>query len=665
MHPRSGKFQAGNSYQPLEPRQLLAGMFSLESGTLKLNFVDEASRVVITQDETDYKFILSEGEWSGQDGNGITGNGSATLRLEHDAIDQLFSGISFDESFTPYSNQGTILFHNVDLSPLGGNLFLRSHELITQTPGSQLNLNRASFTATNTYLPVAGNTINQIEDIGGNLHLKTGQDLHVRSITQAGNVSIQTEGNLDVSGSFIQANHLRLASEQSLNVQSFERFEVGTLSVAGADILVKADTDWHEDEIDFVTILRRLQLDSAGDVDIRTSETNSLGESSLAATRLVGTNHAENLTLNISGQLYGSPNSTIVVDQDASLTATNELHLGHHASSSIMIGGAARLTANQRYEFGILSESSLSVGEPGHTEFGSLDVFGSNISIHEDGRMRIESIRGERASLNATSSIFNTETAELDLEHLRLVTPAVVKLGEFAANRFVVDTLKVDANRIFLGGDGATFFTRINIQADGPVAISEDDSIIFVGDNYAESMRLTSAGSIFNATSTSIETEKSFHAFARERIRLANMPGDSFEVGGKATLNSRFSTIVGLQGTANFLQLSFETAYAHIRESSGMHLVDQAIAIDFILASDSYISDGDNLDLFVTRNARFQTPLGTLIGDSETSKLSFCQQVEFQVGDFAVVEDEAFVTIDEWFVPTGPYRQINIDARSC
>ncbi len=131
---------------------------------------------------------------------------------------------------------------------------------------------------------------------------------------------------------------------------------------------------------------------------------------------------ANQLTLQVNGNLTNTSNTQMILAGNLSATATGDIALANNPSDLIQVGGTTNLTASSgsialgRDGQVLLEDVTLAashgnilVGGLGHTELGLIDARAVNVAIHEDTAMVIRAaIANDQLVLSSGLSILNT-----------------------------------------------------------------------------------------------------------------------------------------------------------------------------------------------------------------------------------------------------------------
>jgi hypothetical protein len=131
---------------------------------------------------------------------------------------------------------------------------------------------------------------------------------------------------------------------------------------------------------------------------------------------------ANQLTLQVNGNLTDTPNTQLILASNLSATATGDLALANSRSDLVQVGGTTNLTAGSgSIALGsagkvllndvnlAASHGNIMVGGLGHTELGLINARAVNVAIHEDTAMVIRSaIADDQLVLSSGHSIRNT-----------------------------------------------------------------------------------------------------------------------------------------------------------------------------------------------------------------------------------------------------------------
>jgi hypothetical protein len=258
------------------------------------------------------------------------------------------------------------------------------------------------------------------------------------------------------------------------------------------------------------TIPRKLLVDGLANINGGTGDVT-----------LLAANRFGSLALNGGVVSVNEADSTVLTGVGAtSLNLTTVGTITDVANTAINVAGLANLNAGA---------NAITLGDNAGdtTNFGSLNLTGSAISITEDSST-------ELAAVSATSLTLNSNGAQTDTGNINVTGLA---------------TFNASGNSITFGnnlGENTNFGT-LNING-GAVSINEDSSMDLVGTNVLGSAALSATGAISDALATSVAV-----------TGLASFSGTSLSLGA---------------GTFNTGSITFNSAGAvNIAEDSNMDIV--------------------------------------------------------------------------------------------
>ncbi len=373
-----------------------------------------------------------------------------------------------------------------------------------------------------------------------------------------------TQFDISGTGTFDAATDVTLNDNagDTLNVLS------ATVSFSGSSIAIGG-----AGTADFL----RLNFSSTGHVSVQED----------SATALAGVSSADSLELHSTAGISDTLNATLTTNHDATFDAVNNILFGDSVTNVMTIGGLALFTG-----------ANVTVDAPGTMTFGSLNFNASAaVAITEDNSMLISGTNtAATASLTTTTgAITDDATADITVTGNASFTASgaggAVTIGDNAANNDLFGTLTfnsvgavniseddamvisgantagsasltaetgtitddatadmtVTGNTSFTAngaggaitiGDNAAnddAFGSLTFNSVGAVSITEDNDTMLAGANTANSLNLTSAGSITDAVATTVSVTTTADVSAQAAIQLADNATDSFVVGTAAT----------------------------------------------------------------------------------------------------------------------------------
>ncbi len=262
-----------------------------------------------------------------------------------------------------------------------------------------------------------------------------------------------------------------------------------------------------------------------------------------SATTLSGTNTAASLVLTSAGAITDDATADLAVTGNASLSGTS-ITLGDQAANDVNFG----------------SLTFTSAGAVVVTEDSATSVAGANTAN----------------TLSLTSAGAITDAAGASL--------AITGNAAFSGTSITISAAAT-AN-----------FGSLTFNSAGAVNITEDSDTQIAGANTANSLVLTSAGAITDATGATVNVTTT-SALAGTSISLTDNGADSFVAGGNAsfTASGGGAITIAAAGTANFGTLTFSTTGpVNITEDSSTALAATSSGGAITLNSAGAITDAEN-----------------------------------------------------------------------
>ncbi|OAI52333.1 hypothetical protein AYO46_05740, partial [Betaproteobacteria bacterium SCGC AG-212-J23] len=410
-----------------------------------------------------------------------------------------------------------------------------------------------------------------------------------------------------------------------------------------------------------------LTFNSAGAVDIALD----------SGTSFSGTSTADSLALASTGAITNAASASLTVSNNASFNGTS-IDLGNQSSDSMNFGsltynsgGAVSIAQNSAMVItGTNTADSLTL-----TSTGSItDVVGTSQTITNGASFSGTSITladdasdvlsmGTNASFTASgggaitvgavpggftsgSLTFNTTGAVNIIEISNTVLSGTSTAGSLLLNSGGTITddgtanVTVTNNASFIG-TGITLantyhFGTLTFNSSGAVDITEADATQITGSNTVDSLTLTSAGAITNASGTSIAVTNDA-SFSGTSVTLANNATDTLSVGGIASFTATAGAIsIPAAGTVNFGSLTYNsTAATSITEDSATQLSGTSAADSLALVSAGAITNAAATSQTITNGASFSGTSITLANNA-TDTLSVGGNASFTASAGAI-----------------------------
>jgi hypothetical protein len=234
--------------------------------------------------------------------------------------------------------------------------------------------------------------------------------------------------------------------------------------------------------------------------------------------------------------------------------------------------------------------------------FGSLTYnSGGAVNIAEDSATNITGTNTANSlMLASTGALTNAANATVAVTNSANFTGTSIDLGNQSG-----DTMN---------------FGSLTYNSGGAVNIAEDSATNIAGVNTANSLVLTSAGAITDATGASqTVTGNATYNAGSNAITLADNGTDVLSVGGTASFTGSAITVAAA-GSVNFGSLTYNSGGAvNIAEDSATNITGANTANSLVLASTGALTNAANATVAVTNNANFtgtSIDLGNQSGDT-------------------------------------------------
>jgi hypothetical protein len=344
------------------------------------------------------------------------------------------------------------------------------------------------------------------------------------------------------------------------------------------------------------------------------------------------------------GTLQFSANNSVTIqeDSDTSLVGSSSsdiLDLNSSGSIQDSIGASLAITGAAVFT----ASNSIGIGFDGTANFGTLTfVSGLGTTIRESS--------GTILTGNSSASLLNL----VSLGDLTDTTGASVVIngaasieasGSIQLNDQATDVLTVTGAAYFVAGtflevgsSGAANFGTLQFEANQAATIQEDSDSVLAGSSSAQSLLLTSAGSVTDQAATSVDIVDAAIVIANGSINLNDSATDVLVVGGFAEFEAATTINVGSLGAANFGTLRFDAAGAvTIQEDSNTDLRGASAAGTLVLQSTGHIWDLADVTLFVATDASFTASVDIRLADGPLNVLDVGGHADFNAGTDIVV----------------------------
>ncbi len=549
-------------FQPvrLEDRRLPDASFALTGAALTVDGFDAGDSLQISYDpgvgpgtET-YNLQLTTGIWDVAD----VGGGPFSLSPD---LHTLTVGAASLTDLTVDASSNALATVTQGTAFAAGNLTILS--------GGQVQLNNAS------------NDFDQIAITSDSVDLDDVDDLTVSHLQTTGDATLQTTGALD--------------------------------NAPGATIDVGGHASFHSSQI----VLGNHAGDSVHSATLSFQSAGSVEIHSDAAVMLSQSSSADSLDLSSTGDINDDAGASLQVTQQASFSATS-LRLGFEAGDDIRLGRVSSTTtgATELWE-----DDSTLIGTQIHADSAHL-ISSGTLTNSAGSSIHI----GNNASLEATSLTLGFEAGDdVQFGSLSIVSTGAAEVSEDDSTLFAgtvqADSLKsisagsisnaavaslqitshaaFEATSVTLGsalGDSINFGT---VAATTTLAteISEDSALVIDGTVQADSLKLTSTGSITNLANAELKITNNA-SFNGTSVKVGFEAGDSVHLGSLSAVT---------------------TGATEVSEDSSMLLTGTVQAASLRLVSTSSITNADNSTVDVSGNASLSgssVNLGFATGDN-------------------------------------------------
>ena len=331
-------------------------------------------------------------------------------------------------------------------------------------------------------------------------------------------------------------------------------------------------------------------------------------------TNLVGSSSSDSLDLSSSGSIQDSVGSSLTTSGAAVLTASNAIAIGFDGTANF---GTLTFVSG----LGTSIRESSSTILTGNSSASSLDLISlGNLTDTAGASVVI----GGVARIEATGSIqLNDQAADV---------LSITGAAHFLAGTFLE-----------VGSNGAANFGTLQFEANQQAIIQEDSATVLTSSSNAQSLSLTSAGSVTDQVGTSVNIVGDAAVTAGGSININDSATDVLVVGGFAELVAATTINVGSLGGANFGTLRFNAAGAvTIQEDSDTDLSGASAAGTLVVQSTGHIWDLADVTLVVVTDASFAAVTDIRLADGFLNVLDVGGHAVFGAGTDIVVGANGF-----------------------
>ncbi|MFO0975710.1 MAG: hypothetical protein U0996_04890 [Planctomycetaceae bacterium] len=525
-------------------------------------------------------------------------------------VDGFDAGDSLQISYDPGVGPGTETYNLQlttgiwDVADVGGGPFSLSPDLHTLTVGAASLTDLTVDASSNALATVTQGTA----FAAGNLTILSGGQVQLNNASNDFDQIAITSDSVDLGDvDDLTVSHLQTTGDATLQT-------TGALDNApGATIDVGGHASFHSSQI----VLGNHAGDSVHSATLSFQSAGSVEIHSDAAVMLSQSSSADSLDLSSTGDINDEAGASLHVTQQASFSATS-LRLGFEAGDDIRLGRVSSTTtgATELWE-----DDSTLIGTQIHADSAHL-ISSGTLTNSAGSSIHI----GNNASLDATSLTLGFEAGDdVQFGSLSIVSIGAAEVSEDDSTLFAgtvqADSLKsisagsisnaaaaslqitshaaFEATSLTLGaalGDSVSFGT---VAATTTLAteISEDSALVIDGTVQADSLKLTSTGSITNLANAELKITNNA-SFNGTSVKVGFEAGDSVHLGSLSAVT---------------------TGATEVSEDSSTLLTGTVQAASLRLVSTSSITNADNSTVDVSGNASLSgssVNLGFAIGDN-------------------------------------------------
>ncbi|MBN8602653.1 MAG: hypothetical protein J0M26_16580 [Planctomycetes bacterium] len=578
-------------------------------------------------------------------GTNISLNEDGTNSLSVGGLAYFNAGTSIAVGSNGTANFGTLRFtsitgtsiqedSNTDLSGVSAaaSLDLSSAGYIRDNNGTTINIGGAATLNATTSIDLNEDVTNSLQ-VAGLAYFNAGTSIAVGSdgsanfgslrFTSVDSTTIQEDSDTDLSGAS-SANSVVLTSagyigdntNATVNIVNDATFNAAT----SIDLNEEASNALTVGGLAYFNAGTSIGVGSLGTANFGTLRFTSIAGTTIqedSNTDLSGDSTALSLNLSSAGYIGDNNNATVNVTNSATFNAANSIDLDEDASNTLTVGGLAFFNAG----------SSIAVGSAGTANFGSLRFVSVNgTTIQEDSNTVLDDASSaDSLSLTSVGSIADNDDATINITNDATFNAGTsIDLNEVGTNSLAVGGLAYfnAGTSIGIGVDGTANFGSLRFTSALGTVIDEDSSTNLSGDSSAQSLMLTSSGTISDSTTATITIANDATFDADVNVSLNEEASNLLSVGGLAYFNAGSAISVGSAGSADFGSLRFvSVAGTAIQEDSNTDLAGASSAGSLDLTSAGYIGDNLNATVNITNNAIFDAATSITLADAATNNL--------------------------------------------
>jgi hypothetical protein len=359
-------------------------------------------------------------------------------------------------------------------------------------------------------------------------------------------------------------------------------------------------------------------------------------------TVLTGSNTANSLLLASTGALTDAAGASIVVDAtDAALSGAS-IVLSDNVGDALSVAGNASFTA----------AGGVTIGADGTVDFGTL-TFNSSagaVNVTEDnggtadGTDIVGTNTADSLALTSAGAITDGAAASITVDNgAATLSGTSITLADDTASLSVSGNASFTApSGIAIGADGLVNLGSLTFNSSsGAVNIAEDSTTgvlgtQLTGSNTADSLVLTAAGALTDATGASLVVDNGPAALSGTTIVLADQATDTLSVSGDASFAGNGGVTIGAAGTVNFGALTFNSSggVVDITEDStsgilGTQLTGSNTADSLILAAAGALTDATGTGVTIDNGNATVTGSSIVLADQGGDALTVSGTASF------------------------------------
>ncbi|MCU0878232.1 MAG: Ig-like domain-containing protein, partial [Pirellulaceae bacterium] len=578
--------------------------FAIDSGTFSPTGANNASTgdgtATITFDNTlnlsTSISVANTGAGAGTNNVTFAGGAIATATLIVNANQAgTTSAVDFSTAQTTFGTAGA---DSVSLTANGAGITDSTGSVNTQANAAQLSLSAAGQAIVlDNPANDFGNGVGANSITAGSLDIAdsgAGGSIAFGTVNVAGSATINSVNSIFIDGAMNVGGNL-VANAGGVITDSFG----GTLAVTGTSALT-ADSVNLANANNFggdVTVV------STGSATLNDINALSFGGASSVGSNLIvtaggvitdsaGASIAVTGNANFSGtgitldnaaaHNFGSLTFNVAVNNVTIIENSATVLTGSSTAGGLSLTSAGSITDDASADLAVTGNASLSGTSITLGDQAGNDVNFGNLTFNSAGAVVI-------TEDSATSLAGGSTAASLVITSAGAITDGIL------ANIAVTGNASLAGTSITIAAAATANFGSLTFNSAGAVNITEDSDTQIAGANTANSLVLTSAGAITDATGATVNVTTTA-ALSGTSISLTDNGGDSFVAGGNAsfTASGGGAITIAAAGTANFGSLTFNGGTVSITEDSATALAGISSGGAITLNSAGAITDAEN-----------------------------------------------------------------------